>query len=135
MFNARQLSFILSALCLFFVLTDTSFEHALKVKLWSFWGVTISEGSTITSVAPTSLWGITESGRENFVSFLGNQNVNVLENLKTSTGPVSALYYLISIFLQILKFLVSFVIIFYPLLLIILYFFFTSSLFRRRYDY
>lgn len=135
MLNTRQITFFLFILLGFFILTDSTFEKSLKTRLWSFWGTTVSESSEIGSTAPNSIIDIIESGRVSFVDFVASQNGNVLEKLKTTQGPVSIALYILSIILQLIKFLASFVIIFYPIVVIVLYFFFTSRLFRNKYDY
>jgi hypothetical protein len=135
MLNSRQITFLLFVLLGFFVLTDSSFEKSLKTKLWSFWGTTVSESTEIGSTAPSSIVEAIESGRISFVDFVASQNGNVLEKIKTSKGPMGIALYILSIILQLIKFLASFVIIFYPIILIMFYFLFTSSLFRNKYDY
>jgi hypothetical protein len=135
MFNSKRISFIFIALSFFFVLFDTGFEKSLRVKLWSLFNTTVSEGSEISSSAPNSVFDTVESGRLWFVDTLNEQNNNSLDKLKSSTGTMTAVWYGSSFFLRIVSFLASYVIIFYPLILISFYFFFTSSLFRPKYDY
>ncbi len=135
MINSRQITLLLFILLGFFVLTDTGFEKSLKTRLWSFWGTTVSESSEIGSTAPTSVMDAIESGRISFVDFVASQNGSILEKLKTTQGPISVALYILSIVLQLIRFLSSFVIIFYPIVLIILYFIFTSRLFKNKYDY
>jgi hypothetical protein len=95
----------------------------------------VSESSEIGSTAPTSVMDAIESGRISFVDFVASQNGSILEKLKTTQGPISVALYILSIVLQLIRFLSSFVIIFYPIVLIILYFIFTSRLFKNKYDY
>ena len=135
MFNYKRLSFVLSILLAYFILTDTILERQIKNSAWSLIGVATDEGQQVASDAPTSFIDTMESGRTGFAKFLNGSHDKVsLFQEKAKEKNNSPLYYFYSfciLILGILYYLSSYIITFYPILILILYYILTSRLFKK----
>jgi hypothetical protein len=133
--NYKRISFMLGLTSLALIVTDSSVEKTLQKNLLSLLNIGVAETSELSASGPTSLLNIFENLRVGIVNYIFD-GVNMLQNLEAnSASPLSTVYYVASLFLILIKFLASYIFIFYPLIIILFYFLFTSRLFRNRYKY
>jgi hypothetical protein len=116
-------------------MTDTGFEKETKRSLWGLFNVTVEEGTDLSANAPTNMLNIFENGRVGLYNILYKQSENLKNMSVLANGPLSNVWYVVSLFLSLLGFATGYVIIFYPIIIILLYYFFTSRLFRPKYDF
>ncbi len=129
--NYKRLSFILSVVLIYFVLTDTYFERQIKNSAWNLIGIATDEGQQVASDAPTSFIDTIESGRKNFASFINSssERLNVIKS--NSRNGLSYIYSFFIIILNLIYYLSSYIITFYPLIALIIYYILTSRLFKK----